>query len=86
MIKMKPPGLFGFSFGELRREFLRLLTEDSKTNDARRKEFNQAIFAPEDKGGWACFTGTSLDMVMEKFDKAAKNLCLGRNVKNAPPD
>lgn len=79
MMKNKPPGVFGFSFDQFRREFLRLLTEDSKTDDARRKEFNQAIFAPEAEGGWECFTSTSLDMVMEKFDKAAKNLRLGRD-------
>jgi hypothetical protein len=57
----------------LRDEFLRLLTEDGPTKDRRRKEFNQAIFAPESDGGWAVFDGTSLDMVMEKFDQAEKN-------------
>jgi hypothetical protein len=55
---------------ELRREFVRLLTTDSHTQDRRRREFNQAIFAPE---GWAVFNGTDLDMVMEKFDKAIKS-------------
>jgi len=61
----------------IRREFLRLLTEDSETRDMRRKEFNQAIF--DAKEGWACFTDTSLDMVMDKFEMAVKNICLGRN-------
>lgn len=56
----------------LRAEFLRLLTEDSETDDRRRKEFNQAIFDGE--RGFACFNGTDLSMVMEKFDKAVKNL------------
>jgi hypothetical protein len=57
---------------QLRAEFLRLLTEDSETKDRRRREFNQAIFASEDQGGWAIWTSTDLDMVMEKFDRAAR--------------
>jgi hypothetical protein len=56
----------------IRDEFLRLLTVSSETQDGRRKEFNQAIFDPEE--GWAVFNGTDLDMVMEKFDKAVKNI------------
>jgi hypothetical protein len=56
----------------LREEFLRLLTEDSETSDRRRKEFNQAIFDKE--RGFACFNGTDLSMVMDKFDQAVKNL------------
>lgn len=48
--------------------FLKYLTIDSETHDARRKEFNQAIF--DAKAGWAVFNGTDLDMVMEKFNKA----------------
>lgn len=59
---------------DLRTEFLRLLTEDGPTNDARRRDFNQAIFAPEDKGGWAVWSQTDLSMVMEKFDRAVKNV------------
>lgn len=59
---------------ELRAEFLRLLTEDGPTNDARRKDFNQAIFASEDKGGWAVWSQTDLSMVMGKFDRAVKNV------------
>ena len=55
---------------ELRRLFLKYLTIDSLTHDARRRDFNQAIFN-RDKG-WAIFHGTDLDMVMEKFDKAVK--------------
>jgi len=59
----------------IRALFLKYLTVDSKTQDARRKEFNQAIFIdPKDKifGGRQVFNGTDLDMVMEKFDKALK--------------
>lgn len=57
---------------ELRDLFLKYLTVDSKTQDARRREFNQAIFDAEE--GWAVFNGTDLDMVMNKFDKAVKAL------------
>ncbi len=54
----------------LRAVFLAYLTVDSETHDARRREFNQAIF--DAKTGRACFNGTDLDMVMGKFDKAVK--------------
>ena len=57
---------------QLRLEFVRLLTEDSETHDRRRKEFNQAIFDAE--RGFACFNGTDLGMVMEKFERAVRNL------------
>lgn len=59
----------------LRELFLKYLTVDSETKDARRREFNQAIFIdPKDAvfGGRQVFTGTDLDMVMKKFDKAVK--------------
>jgi len=52
----------------LRELFLGYLTVDSETHDARRKDFNQAIF--DVKEGWAVFNRTDLSMVMEKFDKA----------------
>lgn len=57
---------------KLRVVFLTHLTVDSEITDARRKEFNQAIFNA--KEGWAVFNNTDLDMVMEKFDKAIKEL------------
>ena len=57
---------------KLRDLFLKYLTVDSKIKDARRKDFNQAIF--DAKEGWACFTDTDLHMVMEKFDKALKEM------------
>lgn len=57
---------------QIREEFVRLLTEDSETKDGRRREFNQAIFDKE--RGYAIWTGTDLDMVMSKFDKAVRNL------------
>jgi hypothetical protein len=56
----------------VRDEFLRLLTVDGETKDRRRKDYNQAIFDPEE--GWAVFNGTDLYMVMDKFDKAVKNI------------
>ena len=56
----------------LRAEFLRLLTEDGPTHDRRRKDYNQAIFNAEH--GWAIWTSTDLEMVMSKFDKAARAL------------
>ena len=61
--------------GKLRELFIKYLTQDSQTQDMRRKEFNQAIFIdPSDKlfGGHQCFNGTNLDMVLEKFDKAVR--------------
>ena len=56
----------------LRDLFLIFLTTDSETKDARRKDFNQAIFDPEE--GWAIFSETDLDMVMLKYDKAIEAL------------
>lgn len=57
-------------YTELREEFLKALTVDSETKDARRREFNQAIFDAEK--GYAVWTGTDLGMVLAKFDRAAK--------------
>jgi hypothetical protein len=51
----------------LRAEFLRLLTVNTG-RDRRRKNYNQAIFDPS---GYAIWSSTDLDMVMEKFDRAA---------------
>lgn len=61
-------------YARLRAEFIRLMTEDSETKDARRREFNQAIFAPESEGGYACWNGMDIDMVLEKFDKAVRSM------------
>ncbi len=57
---------------KLRELFLTYLTVDSEIQDARRKEFNQAIFNA--KEGWAVFNDTDLKMVLDKFDKAAADL------------
>lgn len=59
---------------ELRTEFYRLLTQDGETADARRRGYNQAIFLPEEQGGSAVFNGTNVYMVMEKFDRAVRNM------------
>ena len=54
----------------LRELFIKYLTQDSATKDARRREYNQALF--DAKEGWAVFCGTDLNMILEKFDKAVK--------------
>ena len=54
----------------LRELFLKYLTQDSTTQDMRRRNFNRAIFDADE--GWAVYCNTSLDMVLEKFDKANK--------------
>jgi hypothetical protein len=59
---------------ELRAEFLRLLTVDSETKDARRREFNQAIFDAEQGHPIWVPTDGYLFMVMDKFDRAVKNI------------
>jgi hypothetical protein len=59
---------------KLRAEFLRLLTEDGPTRDRRRKDYNQAIFSDAEHGGYSIWSSIDLDMVMEKFDRAMRNL------------
>lgn len=63
-------------YEELRKAFIKRLTVDSPRHDARRKDFNQAIFDADE--GFACFNGTDLDMVLdmvlEKFDAAVRDL------------
>lgn len=59
----------------VRAEFLRLLTEDGPTNDRRRRDYNQAIFL---SSGEAVWSSTTLDMVMNTFD------CAMRNVRRTP--
>ena len=59
-------------YEELRKALIKRLTVDSPHHEARRKDFNQAIF-DADKG-FACFNGMDLDMVLEKFDAAVRDL------------
>lgn len=54
-------------------EFVRLLTTDSPHHDRRRRDFNQAVFMADGKPVW---TETTLDMITDKFEKAARNLGL----------
>jgi hypothetical protein len=61
----------------LREAFLKRLTVDSPHNDRRRKDFNQAIF--DAKEGWAVFDRTDLDMVLNAYDMAV------RDVERLPP-
>jgi hypothetical protein len=56
---------------QLRAEFIRLLTTDSPHHDARRRDFNQAVFMADGEAVWS---KTTLDMILGKFDKAARNL------------
>ncbi len=58
-------------YGALREEFIALLTRDSETTDRRRKDYNQAVFMDNGESSW---TSIDLDMVLEKFDKAVKNI------------
>ncbi len=60
---------------DIRYEFVRLLTEDSKYQDHRKNDYNQAIFINEGNlKGYPIFCVTTLSMVMNKFDRAVKNL------------
>lgn len=64
-------------YTELREEFVRLCTLDSETKDRRRREYNQALFFPADNSIWSgcsIWSSIDLDMVLEKFDKAVKNI------------
>lgn len=56
----------------LRAEFVRFLTVDSETKDRRRREYNQAVFDPET--GNSVWSSTDMDMVLQKFDRAVKEI------------
>ena len=66
-----PSSKMKYNINNVRNEFFRLLTQDSPHSDRRKKDYNQAIFSVD---GWAVFTSTNLEMVMNKFDKAVDNL------------
>lgn len=66
-------------YEELRAAFVKRLTVDSDHHDRRRKDFNQAIFDANE--GYACFSGTDLSMVLEKFDTAVQDLQKGDTPK-----
>lgn len=61
----------------LREEFVRLLTENGPTTDRRRRDFNQALFFPEDDPqfpGRPVWDRIDLYMVLNAYDQAIKNL------------
>lgn len=54
--------------------FIKRMTEDSETQDRRRREFNQAIFNYCDDGStFAVWSETDVDMVLKCFDDAVKD-------------
>lgn len=55
--------------------FIKRMAVDSETHDARRKDFNQAIFSYDEYTGEhsQCFNDTSMEMVLDKFDLAVKD-------------
>jgi len=62
-------------FSKLRLLFIKRMTEDSETTDRRKKEYNQAIFGyNEDGSTYQCFNGTDMQMVLDCFDNAVKDL------------
>ena len=62
------------NIAKLRALFIKRMTEDSETHDARRKEFNQAIFGFRDDGStYTVWSETDLDMVLHCFDDAVKD-------------
>ena len=72
-------------FDRLRDLFIKRMTIDSETQDARRREFNQAIFDAEE--GWACYNDTDLSMVLRCFDNAVKDWQHSRNdIKKGEPE
>ena len=60
-------------YARLRAEFVRLMTQDSETKDRRRKDYNMAIFIAE-TGQSAWVPCTDMEMVLEKFDKAVRDM------------
>lgn len=59
---------------KVREEFIKLLTVDSETLDARRRDFNVSLFAPREEGGHQRWTALYIEDITEKFDKAVKNV------------
>lgn len=61
-------------FAELRSLFIKRMTEDSETQDRRRKDYNQAIFGYRDDGTtYQAWDTVDMDMVLECFDNAVKD-------------
>lgn len=63
------------NYERLRKRFIKRMTEDSNTQDRRRKDFNQAIFGfNEDGSTYQCFCETDMGMVLQCFDDAIDDL------------
>lgn len=63
------------SVEQLRELFIKRMTVDSETQDRRKRDFNQAIFNfNEDGSAYQVFCETDLDMVLQCFDDAVKDL------------
>ena len=61
-------------FAKFRVLFIRRMTEDSETQDRRRRDYNQAIFHYCDDGStFAVWNDTDMDMVLKCFDDAVKD-------------
>ena len=61
-------------FSKLRSLFIKRMTEDSETQDRRRKDYNQAIFGYQDDGTtYQAWVTIDMDMVLECFDNAVKD-------------
>lgn len=59
---------------DLRELFIKRMTVDSETQDARRRDFNQAIFGYRDDGStYQVWSEMDMDMVLRCFDKAVKD-------------
>ena len=60
---------------EFRELFIKRMTEDSKTQDRRRKDYNQAIFFWNDyRNEYSqVFNDTTMEMVLKCFDDAFKD-------------
>lgn len=71
-------------YEELRKAFVKRLTVDSPHHDARRKDFNQAIFDADE--GFACFNGTDLDMQGQKIERKARFYGLVWNINKPTID
>ena len=66
-------------FLKLRELFIKRMTEDSKHNDRRRRDFNQAIFGWQDENDktpektYCVWSDIDMDMVLRCFDDAVND-------------
>lgn len=63
------------TINEFRELFIKRMTVDSITRDRRRRDYNQAVFGfRRDGRTYMCFNEIDLDMILQCFDNAAKDL------------